>query len=176
MVPEFAFNLGPQRNRQDPPPPVQSNGSRSCYFLTRVYRPDPALNSPYNTARTSSAALHYNLDLEKRKDFCNSWQGSVIYFFPAILISLAHFLRQVAQKTGLSAPIFWLRQKDFRCNPLCPTAFCASRNLILYREVNADALNSCSAEGGGARQDSGAACHTGYGNCVICGAAPTATS
>jgi hypothetical protein len=29
----------------------------------------------------------------------------------------AHFLR-FAQKTGLSAPIFWLRQKDFRFYPL----------------------------------------------------------
>jgi hypothetical protein len=41
------------------------------------------------------------------------------------------------QKTGLSAPIFSPPpggKKDFRCNPLRPTAFCASRNLILYRE------------------------------------------
>jgi hypothetical protein len=28
-----------------------------------------------------------------------------------------------APKTGLSASIFWLRQKDFRCNPLRPTGW-----------------------------------------------------
>jgi hypothetical protein len=35
------------------------------------------------------------------------------------LVGLAHFLRPQAQKTGLSAPIFWLRQKDFRFYPGC---------------------------------------------------------
>jgi hypothetical protein len=37
---------------------------------------------------------------------------------------LAHFFaRYAGKKTGLSAPIFWLRQKDFRYNPSRPTGF-----------------------------------------------------
>jgi hypothetical protein len=43
--------------------------------------------------------------------------------FSIALSILAHFWRPQAQKTGLSAPIFWLRQKDFRFYPLCPTGF-----------------------------------------------------
>jgi hypothetical protein len=31
---------------------------------------------------------------------------------------LGAFFAAMPQKTGLSAPIFWLRQKDFRYNPL----------------------------------------------------------
>jgi hypothetical protein len=33
------------------------------------------------------------------------------------------FFAAKPQKTGLSAAIFWLRQKDFRFNPLRPTGF-----------------------------------------------------
>jgi hypothetical protein len=37
------------------------------------------------------------------------------------LIKNGAFLVAAPLKTGLSASIFWLRQKDFRCNPLRPT-------------------------------------------------------
>jgi hypothetical protein len=58
--------------------------------------------------------------MEDRK---GSPQGSGVYFFSIMLVILAHFFAACRKKTGLSAPIFWLRQKDFRFYPLCPTGF-----------------------------------------------------
>jgi hypothetical protein len=44
---------------------------------------------------------------------------------------LGAFFAAVPQKTGLSASIFWLRQKDFRSNPLRRAAAAQNRFAIL---------------------------------------------
>jgi hypothetical protein len=50
--------------------------------------------------------------------FSRNFLVSSLLKTPFVIRNLgAFFCPQPGKKTGLSAPIFWLRQKDFRCNP-----------------------------------------------------------